>query len=267
MARGRPSRRAQIDSSNGHSTSPSRTSCVAGAAAYPRSTNRETASEIDSGGTGQTTSPGTSRRSRLVARILMVGQSSSRSWARRAAGSMRCSQLSSTMSVFRPQTNSTMRARSLFGSTLIGRSSVAAIADGIPSWSFTSASSTSHTSICSDSWTSRRASIASRVFPTPPGPTRVTNRRRRSRAANASSRSRRPTSEVSGVRSLERRGDGGGSGSCRTVVSSWWRIAASRALSSGDGTSPTSSAKTARADSYERSASVGRPDRDNASIS
>ena len=268
MARGRPSRRAQIDSSKGHSTSPSPTSSVrrrSGIRPVPRTGRRHRGSTV--------AAPGRPPR---PAHPSVPGSWPGSAWSGRArAGpgraaprtSMRCSQLSSTTSVLRPQRNSTMRARSLFGSPLIGRPSAAAIADAIPSPSVTSASSTSHTSISSASRISRAASIASRVFPTPPGPTSVTSRRRRNRAASASSRSRRPTSEVSGVRSLARRGDGGGSGSRRTVVSSWRRIAVSSARSSGDGSSPTSSARTLRADSYARSASVWRPDRDSASIS
>ena len=144
-------------------------------AALARATKRRTASSAASGGTGQMVSPPTRSPSRLVARSRRPGQRRSRSSATSAAVVITCSQLSSTIS----RSRSPISSASRFGS---GRSRAAAIAARTPAGSPTGASSTRQPPKLRSS-ADRRAptSRASRVLPTPPGPTRVTNRSSASR--------------------------------------------------------------------------------------
>ena len=74
-------------------------------------TGSSSGSGSDSGGTGQVSSPGTFKASRLVANSLVRGQLRRTASARRAVSSRRCSQLSRTTSACRPCRCSTSRRR------------------------------------------------------------------------------------------------------------------------------------------------------------
>ena len=127
---------------------------------------------------------------------------------------MTCSQLSSTSS----SSCSPIISASRFGS---GRSRAEAIAAGTPAGSPTGASSTRHPPERRPSATARPTSRASRVLPTPPGPTRVTKRWSANSVLRSRSSASRPTSGVSasGMPGCEP-GAGGGE---RCEVPAWRR--------------------------------------------
>lgn len=110
---------------------------------------------------------------------------------------MRCSQLSSTSNTRRPAKARMMElsnADPACGAT----SNVDAIACTAASGSATGASSTNQTPSGNFSAAAAAASIDSRVFPTPPGPTNVTSRCESTSVASRLVSSTRPTNEVGG---------------------------------------------------------------------
>jgi len=158
---------------------------------------RAAASSMASG-TGNTDSPGTSRRSLLVVSMRTRRHCSASITTARPADPRTCSQLSSTISSSR---SASARTTPAIGS--------AASRSGTPSASATSAG-TSAGSVREASSTSRAPSpklpsasvatrSASRVLPHPPGPVNVTTRPPRSRSRTAAISRPRPTSELTSV--------------------------------------------------------------------
>ena len=126
-------------------------------------------------GTRQVTSPGTPRPSRLVARIRRSGQQPSSLVASSADAASRCSQLSSTSSRRCGRSTRIRRcARSApaRSSTPAARATAAQTRSG----SGTPLRSTRFTPSANPGAAMAAPSIASRVLPTPPAPTRVTSR-------------------------------------------------------------------------------------------
>ena len=182
-----------------------------GRAARARSANRAMAPKLSSSvregvscgpgklseGTRQVTSPGTPSPSRLVARIHRSGQQPSSPVASRPDAASTCSQLSSTSS--RPcwrSTRITRCARSAPArcSTPTARATAAQTRSG----SGTPLRSTRLAPSANRGATAAAPSIASRVLPTPPAPTRVI-RRLAARCPVTSETSRsRPTRGVNG---------------------------------------------------------------------
>ena len=150
----------------------------------------------DSGGTGQLCSPSTPSSSRLVVRIDKEAQARSRRSARSATAAARCSQLSRTSSTGRsPMCSAIVIVTSCPGTSGMPRPS--ATACGAMAGSSIGASSTQHTPPGNRPCATSAAARASRVFPVPPGPVRVTSRLR-ARASTTSWSSRwRPTSGAS----------------------------------------------------------------------
>ncbi len=148
-------------------------------------------------GTRQVTSPGTPRPSRLVARIRRSGQQPSSLVASSADAASRCSQLSSTSSRRCGRSTRIRRcARSApaRSSTPAARATAAQTRSG----SGTPLRSTRFTPSANPGAATAAPSIASRVLPTPPAPTRVTSRlAARCPVTSVTSRSR-PTREVNG---------------------------------------------------------------------
>jgi hypothetical protein len=166
-----------------------------------RSTNSATASPSlpslgsDRRGTGNTHSNGTMSRARLVASTDTPGQCPSSRSTNTATASDTCSQLSSTSnascsarcastasSIVRPRGSSTPRA--------------AATAAGTSDESLSGTRSTNHTPSARERDRSAATWAASRVLPTPPGPTAVTKRCSATAAASSATSTARPTNEV-----------------------------------------------------------------------
>ena len=123
---------------------------------------------------------------------MTVGHCSTTRRSSDAASTNKCSQLSTTTNRCSP-CNPMIRA-SMGEWPGRGRSSSAATnACANPSGSRTGASSASHAPSAKRSSAAQPVSIASRVLPTPPGPTNVTNRAEPSAAASWTSSSSRPT--------------------------------------------------------------------------
>ena len=208
MASGKPSSRRQISA-----TAPTfwPVSLNLGATAWARSVNSRTeaycpavpasraapAGGTGSGGTGNSCSPLSLSMVRLVTRIFRPGAVASSS-ASSGAASVTCSKLSSTSSS-RLRRYDTRSARSL--SPEVFSPSPAAIAPGTRSADGTDASSMNRTPSAKPSRSRPAASTASRVFPEPPGPVRVTSRTPspRTRASTAAISCSRPTSGVGGT--------------------------------------------------------------------
>jgi hypothetical protein len=201
MASGKPSNRRHT------STTAARFASVnwkLPAAAAARSTNSRTASlrlasasdcacggGRSSGGTGSTCSPATDSGSRLVATTRTPGAARSTSSTTRAAASSRCSQLSSTSSSCLSRRYDRSNAT---GSVAVWsrRPSAASTALGTSAGSRTSASSTSQVPAGKPRPRSVAIRTASRVLPTPPGPTRLTRRPAVSFLLASASSRRRP---------------------------------------------------------------------------
>ena len=219
MASGKPSRRRQMSAtaaaSAGIRTKSSRR-------AWARETNSRTASDRSasstegarpgsanpSGGTACSCSPEIWSRTRLVARTVSPGQPPSRS-ATSGAAATRCSKLSSTSSSRRSRRNAISRS-TIVSSPATRTPRTWAMADATRSGSEIEAKPTNHTPPGKSSTRSAATRIASRVFPTPPGPVRVSRRRsgRRSHGTRAATSPSRPTSDVSGVGKVVARSDG-----------------------------------------------------------
>jgi len=203
---------------------------------------------------------------RLVARIRSSGQRV-RSWrVSSATGSTRCSQLSNTNSPGRWARACCICATGSPPKWTTPAAAATAAATSRAAWM-------SASRICQTSpalWPVA-CSSATRVFPTPAGPSRVTNRWWASRSSSALSSCARPTSDDSGLAipgcATTGRGgvagSGGGSGSAAGVVpsnvGSWISIRCSRPPNAGPGSIPNSSARSPRARRNSASACACRP--------
>ena len=165
--------------------------------------NRVTASDSpppasDSGGTGKTRSNGTTSRARLVASTRNRGQAASSRSRKGATPSRTCSQLSSTSSAWR-SASAASTASSMLRPGCSPTPTAAATAAPTRPGSVIGTRSTNHTPSAKSPAASAATASASRVFPTPPGPTAVTCRCVLT-ASPSSARSRtRPTNVVSGA--------------------------------------------------------------------
>ena len=148
-----------------------------------------------SGGTGTTYSPGTCSGSRLVMITRTSGAARRTSRTSWAAGSSRCSQLS-----MRSRSRRSRRCGSRISIGLAPawslRSSAASTALFTRAASLTSPSSTNHAPSAKLRANSVPTRMASRVLPTPPGPTRLTTRAVASFCLISPSSRRRPTKVV-----------------------------------------------------------------------
>ena len=150
----------------------------------------------DSGGTGQLRSPSTPRTSRLVVRMDRAGQIPSSRSARSATAAARCSQLSRTISIEpSPRCPAIVSVTSCPG--LSSTPSWRATARATMAGSSIGASSTQHTPPAKDAPAASAAASASRVFPVPPGPVRVSNRLRDRESTTSWISHWRPTSGAS----------------------------------------------------------------------
>ena len=197
MPRGSPSRVAQIRITasavcSSKIPNPGRTPRA-------RSTNKVTASDVTpstaSGGTVRSASPGARRCSREVARTRGTSERARISPIASAAAASTCSQLSTTTSTRRPANASATVSMTRAPPCGVMPRAVA-IASGTASASPTGASSTSHTPSGNSSASSAATSRASRVFPTPPTPLRVTSGRERTSEATSDRTRERPTRVV-----------------------------------------------------------------------
>ena len=212
-----PSSWRHIDTSSGAlSSSRSCRSPVSSTRVCSRRTESEAStSECEAPGSGTPSdpirhidSPGTSSGSRLVASMRTSPVDRRRAPASFAAASTRCSQLSTMTSIWR----SLSRSASDRSRLVPGRSDnprAAAAACGTRLSSERAARSTTQVPSGYRHCVSRATSIASRVFPQPPGPASVTSRPPRRRALTSSSSRSRPTMHVAGGTMLV--GDGGAS--------------------------------------------------------
>ncbi len=218
-------------------------------------------------------SPGTTRASLLVASTRSRGHLASRSATRGATASTRCSQLSSTSNDGRlasTSTSSTMGCRhpACAGINAVLRTSRALTRASTNSAGSPTGASSTKTASPGSPWSSGpeegagvpiapTSSVAIRVFPAPPGPTRVTSLDR-SRSSRATSNSAsRPTKLVTGTRGPPRdRRAGGSSGRVPAAldtsrsVSELGRSDRSRRRCrprrAGEGSTPSSSARARR---------------------
>ena len=165
-------------------------------------------------GTGWRCSALTFSGSRLVASTVIPGQPSSSALTNAAPGRT-CSKLSSTS-----RTCLAARKRAIAcscdspGSATIASASM--IAEGISSGLRSAASETKYAASAKSASTSRATSIASRVFPTPPGPVRVSSRTAPSRSRPAAT-SISPRGRSSGSAGRAREGAVGARGGLRPL--------------------------------------------------
>ena len=195
MARGIPSRRRQISTTN-RAVASSKTNV--GSAARARATKSATAgmaiapsheisvsgAAVDNGSTDHTCSPATASGSRLVATTDTEGASLRIRLTSAATGSMRCSQLSSSRRLWRGRSISAIASSIELLRRRLTSIAVANAAD-VASSSTTLTSSTTWTPSEYPAAAVRASSRPTDVFPTPPGPTSVMRRW----AASASTRS------------------------------------------------------------------------------
>ena len=200
--------------------------------------------------------------SRLVASTRSSGHSPSSCSARLALASMTCSQLSRMSTARRSARPSRNRLSASRGEIDVPRSSrwisrsptLPSTACGTSAPDVTPASSASQmpsgarsTIVCADS-------AARRVLPAPPGPTSVTSRLCSSDLAMRATSSSRPMKLVSCALRLVLRAAGAGAGASSPRSTARWVC-----CSSGDGSTPSSSARRTRSRSYTRSASACCP--------
>ena len=239
-----------------------------GCTARARSPKSLTASAGTRPTTGIRNSPGTPRGSRLVATTRRPGSAPTRAWARAAASSMTCSQLSRTMRRERP-----VRCRAMssavdpegWSSPRAGPEAprTAAAAGATAAGSVTPASSTNQAP--PECWSRRRAAAATarRVLPTPPGPINVTKRLDSIASSTCSSSVLRPRKLLSGSGRLpisDGIADGRAGTGCFAVrVGSWSRMRVSRSRKEDPGSIPSSSTRRSRISVKARSASAWRP--------
>ena len=203
MASGMPSSR--VHTSATAAALPS-VSSNAGLAARARVTNRLPASDAaaaraepssgsSSGGTGKTNSPGTSIRSRLVARTATRRHCPASVTTSRLADARTCSQLSRMISSSRSASARTMPAIGSVASRS-GTPSASPTNPGTSAGSVREASSTSRAPSSKLPSASVAALRASRVLPHPPGPVNVTTRKARRPSRTAAICGPRPTREL-----------------------------------------------------------------------
>ena len=167
---------------------------------------------MPSGAQLTTLSPGMPSGSRLVASTRSRGQEASSRSTTSAAGSITCSQLSTSSNASRGRSHSTSRSIGSTGSPLAGH------VDDVPVEQTVDGAERLHhagqlghrrevhepgaelrTSAAVDRSTT---SVASRVLPAPPGPTIVTSRPLASCLDSRATSSSRPTSRVNGARDV-----------------------------------------------------------------
>ena len=250
MASGMPSSRRQMVAT---AAAVSAASVNDGWARLARSTNSRTESmsaraarSSTSGtvraGTGQVTSPGRPSGSRLVASTVSSPASTSASATKAAAASMTCSQLSRTNRVGAPATvAASWPAAERPGCSRAPRADNTAPATACGS--SMGPSSIHQTPPGCLAPASPATASASRVLPTPPGPSSVTRRPDSTSSTTASTSSRRPTSGVSGT---GRRGS-----TARAGGSGWSGGPAAAAISAArsPGSSSRASARSSTVDS------------------
>ncbi len=159
----------------------------------------------ENGGTWNTSSPLARKASRAVAITRRPGAALSRSSVSAAQPSMRCSQVSSTRRSSRAPRKAKSASR-VERRVLSRTPSRAAIASGISCASLIGARSTNDTPSRNVSTHPVARWMTSRVLPTPPVPTRVTNRDAVRCWRRAWSSCARPTKLVSSAGSDRRRG-------------------------------------------------------------
>ena len=238
MASGIPSSRRTMSATRPRSvgrTAPRRTRAA-------RSRNTSTAGDragsvavprdgVGSGARRKMCSAASPRGSRLVTSTASRGQAASSLATRSRAASRRCSQLSTTNSLDPSPSRAEQAARTSPRLTVSPIAS--ARANGTAAGSMTGASSS--TVAVS---TRRATSIATRVFPIPPGPTTVTSRSDASSRCSAATSASRPNSGVAGRT--------GGSPVLAGRPATPPATARSAAFRAGDGSRPVSSTSRRR---------------------
>ena len=236
MARGRPSRRAQISATTGAlaavranrelaAAARSRNSRTAASASRSaRSRGSRSRSGTGSGGTAYSCSPRSDSTTWEVAITRSRGAAESSS-SRTGPASATCSKLSTTHSSSRSRRCSLTPSRT-GRSPASGTPRALASAAGTRAGSVTGARSTNQAPSPNRGSSSSATARASRDLPDPPGPVRVSSRVwSRSRSTSAISDSR-PTNELSWTGRLPGRASrvrGGGNSSGRPSPASWWR--------------------------------------------
>ena len=217
-----------------------------------------------SGSTSHSASPVMPSGSLLVARIRSRRHSPSTRSANVAADSITCSQLSRISSASRSRIAAMSRSvGSAFGappSRASRRPSAASVACATSPSAPMAASSTSQTPSGRSPSSVRAVSVASLVFPEPPGPIRVVSRCSAMSSRTTATSASLPTKLVSSARTLVFRLSSRRPSSPRSS-------ATCNADSSGEGSTPSASARASLVRSYTSSASVSRPAATRARIS
>ena len=187
MARGSRSSRSQIADTG------SRLGCAtlkSGTTSRARASNRLSASGSPSEDTGQRTSPGTPSGSRLVARMVRVGQRSRSALENDAHSATKCSQLSRMSRARRDasQEDATCRGEPRPGSSRFATTAAPT--------SLSAASATHQTPSGQASRVAPATSTARRLLPAPPVPVRVTIRALRTSDLSERNSGSRPTKVV-----------------------------------------------------------------------
>ena len=217
-----------------------------------------------SGSTSHSASPVMPSGSLLVARIRSRRHSPSTRSANLAADSITCSQLSRISSASRSRIAAMSRS---VGSALGAPPSSASrspspvsVACATSPSAPMAASSTNQTPSGRSPSSVRAVSVASLVFPEPPGPTKVVSRCSAMSSRTAATSASLPTKLVSSARRLVFRFSSRRPSSPRSS-------ATCKADSSGEGSTPSASARASLVRSYTSSASVSRPAATRARIS
>ena len=217
-----------------------------------------------SGSTSHSASPVMPSGSLLVARIRSRRHSPSTRSANAAADSITCSQLSRISSVSRSRIAAMSRSvGSAFGappSRASRRPSPASVACATSPSAPMAASSTSQAPSGRSPSSVRAVSVASLVFPEPPGPIRVVSRCSAMSSRTTATSASLPTKLVSSARRLVFRFSSRRPNSPRSS-------ATCNADSSGEGSTPSASARASLVRSYTSSASLSRPAATRARIS
>ena len=217
-----------------------------------------------SGSTSHSASPVMPSGSLLVARIRSRRHSPSTRWANAAADSITCSQLSRISSASRSRIAAMSRSvGSAFGappSSASRRPSAASVDCATSPSAPMAASSTSQAPSGRSPSSVRAVSVASLVFPEPPGPIRVVSRCSAMSSRTAATSASLPTKLVSSARRLVFRFSSRRPNSPRSS-------ATCNADSSGEGSTPSASARASLVRWYTSSASVSRPAATRARIS
>ena len=217
-----------------------------------------------SGSTAHSASPVMPSGSLLVARMRSRWHSPSTRCANTAADSITCSQLSRISSASRSRIAAMSRSvGSAFGaspSRASRRPSALSVDCATSPSAPMAARSTSQAPSGRSPSSVRAVSVASLVFPEPPGPIRVVSRRVAMSSRTAATSASLPTKAVSSARRLVFRVSSRRPSSPRSS-------ATCNAASSGEGSTPSASARASRARWYTSSASLSRPAATRARIS